>query len=301
MGAGLGISSLVFGSVGQAHRGAVDDFGSQAIPELLGQRQEPVGLGGDGVAKALEGVQRQAATGLAVAAVSFIDGAQVVEAKEGLDLPDDFAAGAAGIEDLREKAPEGAADRIDALATIGALVGLGQEPSRDELAKELFEVQQAVLAEVLDALAEGGQAGAPGREERCLHDKYIYLSMLDVQFKIITMKTTSSSLSALERRYERLRTSLAQIGYISQGSVLDRSTLKPSRSGYQWTRKVAQKTITVSLSPQQFQSLRQAIENERKLWKTIREMEKISRQILFGTLPDTRRRKPLGKKVLGLN
>jgi hypothetical protein len=82
---------------------------------------------------------------------------------------------------------------------------------------------------------------------------------------------------------------------------LDRSTLKPSRSGYQWTRKVAQKTITVSLSSEQFQSLRQAIENERKLWKTIREMEKISRQILFGSLPDTRRRKRLGKRVLGFN
>lgn len=115
------------------------------------------------------------------------------------------------------------------------------------------------------------------------------------------MKTTASTLSALQRRYNSLRKALAQIGYISQGSVLDRSTLKPSRSGYQWTRKVAQKTITVSLSAEQFHSFKQAIQNQRQLWKTIREMEKISRQILFGTLPDTRRRKRLGKKVLGLN
>ena len=115
------------------------------------------------------------------------------------------------------------------------------------------------------------------------------------------MKNTPSALRSLEREYQRLRQSLAQIGYISQGSVLDRSTLKPPRSGYQWTRKVAQKTITVSLSPEQFQSLSQAIENERKLWKIIGEMEKISRQILFGSLPDTRRRKRLGKRVLGLN
>jgi hypothetical protein len=114
------------------------------------------------------------------------------------------------------------------------------------------------------------------------------------------MKRTSSPLSALERRYERLRQGLAQIGYISQGSVVDRSTLKPRRTGYQWTRKVAQKTITVALSPEQFQSLKQAIQNERQLWKSIKEMEKISRQILFGTMPDTQRRKRLGKKVLGL-
>ena len=115
------------------------------------------------------------------------------------------------------------------------------------------------------------------------------------------IKKTASTLRALERRYARLRKSLVHIGYISQGSVLDRSTLKPSRSGYQWTRKVAQKTITLALSPEQFQSLSQAIQNERKLWKTIREMETISRRILFGSLPDTRRRKKLGKKDLGLN
>ncbi len=113
------------------------------------------------------------------------------------------------------------------------------------------------------------------------------------------MKTIPPTLSPLVGHYERLRKSLAQIGYISQGSVLDRSTLKPPRHGYQWTRKVAQKTITVSLSVEQFQALGQAIENERKLWKTISEMEKVSRRILFGKLPDTHRRKRLGKKVFG--
>ena len=63
---------------------------------------------------------------------------------------------------------------------------------------------------------------------------------------------------------------------------------------------MAQKTITVALSPQQFEAMKQAIQNERKLWKTIRQMEKISRQILFASLPDAPRRKRLGKKVLGV-
>ncbi len=115
------------------------------------------------------------------------------------------------------------------------------------------------------------------------------------------MNPTPATLSGLEHQYDRLRQSLAQIGYISQGTVLDRSTLKSRRSGCQWTRKVAGRTITVALSPEQFQSLKQAVENERKLWKTIQQMEKLSRQILFGTLPDTRRRKRLAKKVLGLS
>ena len=109
-----------------------------------------------------------------------------------------------------------------------------------------------------------------------------------------------SSLTPLEQQYDRLRKSLAQTGYISQGSVLARSVATSGRSGFQWTRKVAQKTITVSLSRQQFVAMKQAVQNERKLWKTIQQMEKVSRQILFASLPDTRRRKRLAKKVLGL-
>lgn len=111
-------------------------------------------------------------------------------------------------------------------------------------------------------------------------------------------KKTSALLKSLQRQYQCLSASLAAIGYISQGSVLDRSTLRPPRSGYQWTRKVAQKTITVALSPEQFQAVGKAIENRRKLAKTLTQMEKISRRILFSSLPDTRRRKPLDKKVL---
>ena len=109
-----------------------------------------------------------------------------------------------------------------------------------------------------------------------------------------------SSLAALEQQYDRLRQSLAQTGYISQGSVLARSVATSGRSGYQWTRKVAQKTISVALSPQQFEAMNQAIQNERTLCETIRQMEKISRQILFASTPDTHRRKRLSKKVLGL-
>jgi hypothetical protein len=114
------------------------------------------------------------------------------------------------------------------------------------------------------------------------------------------MRKKPALVASLPRQYQRLCASLARTGYISQGSVLDRSKLRPPRSGYQWTRKVARKTITVALSPEQFDALGQAIENRRQLEETIRKMEKLSRQILFGTLPDTRRRKSLPKHVLGL-
>ena len=114
------------------------------------------------------------------------------------------------------------------------------------------------------------------------------------------VKNISASVQTLEAQYDRLRQSLAQIGYISQGSVLQRSVATSGRSGYQWTRKVARKTITVSLSQPQILAMKAAVQNERTLWKTIQQMEKISRQILFASLPDTRRRKRLGKKALGL-
>lgn len=113
-------------------------------------------------------------------------------------------------------------------------------------------------------------------------------------------KKKAAPLDSLQKQYRRLAGSLAALGYISQGSVLDRSRLRSPRSGYQWTRKVAQKTITVALSQDQFLSLRRAVQNRRRLQRTIAEMEKLSRQILFETLPDTNRRKPLPKRVLGL-
>src|SRR6266542_1308495 len=113
------------------------------------------------------------------------------------------------------------------------------------------------------------------------------------------MKKKNARPHSLQREFVRLSRSLAAIGYIRQGSVLDRSTLQPPRSGYQWTRKIARKTTTLALSPEQFQSMRKAIQNRRTLRRTITKMENISRRILFAFLPDTHRRKPLPKKVLG--
>jgi hypothetical protein len=113
------------------------------------------------------------------------------------------------------------------------------------------------------------------------------------------MKTNAGTAS-LERQYQQLVASLAGTGYISQGSVLDRATLQTPRSGYQWTRKVAGKTVTVALSAEQYSALAEAVKNRRRLQQTIKKMERLSRRILFERLPDTSHHKPLIKKVLGL-
>lgn len=112
-------------------------------------------------------------------------------------------------------------------------------------------------------------------------------------------KSSSYARAGLEQRFNRLRQNLAQTGYISRGSVLARSVVTSGRSGYQWTRKVAGKTVSVALSQEQFEAMKRAVLNGRQLQKTIEQMEKISRQMIFQTTADTRRRTPLRKKVLG--
>ena len=107
------------------------------------------------------------------------------------------------------------------------------------------------------------------------------------------------SLSQAQNRYNRLRQELAEMGWISEGYVQDRG---PGAGGpcFQWTRKVRGKTISVALSQEQYQWLKSAIENWKGLQEKLREMQKLSRQVLFATIPNPPRRKRLGKKVLGL-
>lgn len=107
------------------------------------------------------------------------------------------------------------------------------------------------------------------------------------------------TVSRLSPQYRQLQRQLAQVGYVSQGSVFERG---PGQQGsrYVWTRKVKAKTVTVALSQEQYHWLRQAVANQRQLEKTLRKMQTLSRQTLFETVPGVVRRKRLGKKVLGL-
>ena len=115
------------------------------------------------------------------------------------------------------------------------------------------------------------------------------------------MKTKKAcSPARLARAYGRLRAQLQHVGWISEGYVQDRG---PGAGGpcYQWTRKVAGKTVSVALSPEQFVWLQQAIANWRALQRTLQQMQRLSRAVLFTTLPHPPRRKRLSRKVLGLN
>src|SRR6266849_264103 len=101
-----------------------------------------------------------------------------------------------------------------------------------------------------------------------------------------------------QKQYALLRRRLADVGWISEGYVQNRG---PGAGGpcYQWTRKVKGKTVSVALSKEQFEWLAKAIAQWRQLQATLKEMQRLSRQVLFATVPHPPRRKRLGKKVLG--
>src|SRR5438552_15666994 len=107
------------------------------------------------------------------------------------------------------------------------------------------------------------------------------------------------NLRQIQAEYARFRARLSQVGWISHGYVQDRG---PGAGGpcNQWTRKVKGKTVSVALSREQYEWLRQAITNWRTVQQTLREMQRLSRQVLFATVPNPPRRKRLGKKTLGL-
>jgi hypothetical protein len=103
-----------------------------------------------------------------------------------------------------------------------------------------------------------------------------------------------------QQAVERLRQSLGQTGLISQGSVQDRTARRGGGAGYQWTRKVDQKTVTVALTPDQYELMKEAVHNYRTVRRYLREWERLSRRIIFYGSPHPSRRKRLSQKVLGL-
>lgn len=112
-------------------------------------------------------------------------------------------------------------------------------------------------------------------------------------------KTSQRSVEQMERSYESLKKKLSQVGWISEGYVQNRSTDSGSQR-FQWTRKVKGKTVNVALSEEQYHWMQQAIENWRQMQTTIKEMQQLSREVLFTTIQEPTRRKKPSKAVLGL-
>jgi hypothetical protein len=101
--------------------------------------------------------------------------------------------------------------------------------------------------------------------------------------------------------YGRLQKRLGQIGWVALGSVLERDPTRPGGPRYQWSRRVGSKTVTVALSVQQFAWLKSAIANQRQAWDLLTQMQRLTLEHMWKTIPGTTRRKRLSKKTLGIN
>jgi len=114
-------------------------------------------------------------------------------------------------------------------------------------------------------------------------------------------KTRSTLARPLPAAYRRLRARLDGIGWIALGSVLERNSPGQGGPRYQWSRRVEGKTVTVALSPEQFEWLKLAIANQRKVEALLSQMHQLTLRYMWKILPSTTRRKRLTKKTLGLN
>ena len=100
----------------------------------------------------------------------------------------------------------------------------------------------------------------------------------------------AEKLRGLRRDYQRLCRQLARSEWICQGSVMQRSYQRPAGNGlktygpyYAWTRKVANKTVTVALSLAQYHALQSAIAQQRRLEGVLAQMRRLSEKIIFAT------------------
>jgi hypothetical protein len=79
--------------------------------------------------------------------------------------------------------------------------------------------------------------------------------------------------------YRHLQKQVAALDWICPGSVQCRRQLgarKLRHPIYQWTRKVKGTTVTVSLTRDQYQALRAAIANQRRLTRLIATLQKFT-------------------------
>jgi hypothetical protein len=114
-------------------------------------------------------------------------------------------------------------------------------------------------------------------------------------------KASPPDQQTLPAQYRRIRRQLAQLGWLALGSLVERT--RPGQGGprYQWSRRVAGKTVTVALSAEQFRWLKSAITNQRKARDLLRRLQQLSLKFMWKHLPTAPRRKSLSNKTLGLN
>lgn len=114
-------------------------------------------------------------------------------------------------------------------------------------------------------------------------------------------KSSNDGARGYPEKYERLREELGRTEWIALGSLIERG--EPGQGGprYQWSRRAGGKTVTVALSAEQFEWMKVAVANQRRVWDLLKEMQQATMEYMLENLPNPPRRKRLTKKRLGLN
>jgi len=118
-------------------------------------------------------------------------------------------------------------------------------------------------------------------------------------------------LAQLQRRHQRLKRSLLNLGPTLQGSILRRVIQRqdpehPQRTKdygpyFQWTRKVEGRTAIQNLTASQAKAFERAIRENRKLENTLDQMRVISLKLLELTTKGVQKRSPRTKRTTALS
>lgn len=113
----------------------------------------------------------------------------------------------------------------------------------------------------------------------------------------MTTAATTKRLAAYERRYRELAAKIADVGFVSSGSVIQRSTRcgtstcrchadPPQLHGpyWQWTAKVDGKTVTRRLTATEAALYQEWIANDRRLRDLIAQMRAVASKATALTL-----------------
>ena len=100
-------------------------------------------------------------------------------------------------------------------------------------------------------------------------------------------KSPSARPRRLGEALVRLRATLEAVETLSQGSVVQNAA-----GHWMWTRKVAGKTVTVALSPEQSEAFRRAIQANRRVETELGRVRRESQSFLLKSLPGPRRKTP---------
>lgn len=100
-------------------------------------------------------------------------------------------------------------------------------------------------------------------------------------------------LEPYRRRYQELAAQVVELGFVAVGSLIQRVTVcthagcrchgdppQPHGPYYQWTRKVANKTVTRRLTAAEAERYAEWIANGRRLRQIVAEMEQVSAEAI---------------------